>query len=174
MKWIKYQTVDSTNKKAKQFIKNNQIRTVTIITAEQQLDGKGTKGNTWYSDDPNGLYMSIIVPNVQHITQSTETLVTSIATKTKHVLTELTGLDIYVEWPNDLMINGKKCGGILMELTKHNQSYLIIGIGINVNQTYFPDHLKHIATSLYLESDQVYSKEIIIQNISKKFQYMSV
>jgi BirA family biotin operon repressor/biotin-[acetyl-CoA-carboxylase] ligase len=174
MKWIKYQTVDSTNKKAKQFIKNNQIRTFTVITAEQQLDGKGTKCNTWYSDNPNGLYMSCIVPNVQHITQSSETLVTSIATKIKRVLTELTGLDIYVEWPNDLMINQKKCGGILMELTKHNQHYLIIGIGINVNQTHFPNDLKYIATSLYLQSNKHYDKDIVTQHISKQIQQMFI
>lgn len=77
-----------------------------------------------------------------------------------------------IKWPNDIVINGKKICGILTEMTL-NQSQIeaiILGIGINVSNTCFPEEIVSTASSLYLETGFKWEKELLIENIWKWFE----
>ena len=80
------------------------------------------------------------------------TLMTGVAVA--EALTSLTDLDICIKWPNDILIKGKKIAGILTEISTDMCSidYVIVGLGININTPRFPDDIKDIATSLFLET----------------------
>ena len=66
----------------------------------------------------------------------------------------LCGADVMIKWPNDIVLNKKKLCGILCEMSAETDrtEYAVCGIGINLNQASFPDEIKNIATSLYIET----------------------
>jgi len=108
--------------------KNSRPDEGTIVIAARQSSGRGRAGRTWLSPK-GGIYLSIILkPDINSYLLSEITTVTSVAVL--RTLKGLTGMDIKIKWPNDIIISGKKLGGILAEKTK---SYVIVGIGINVN-----------------------------------------
>ena len=67
---------------------------------------------------------------------------------------ETTGLDSVIKWPNDVVVNGKKLCGILTEMSSEidHVNYVVPGIGINVNTESFPEEIRQVATSVYLET----------------------
>ena len=168
MKWIYLKSIDSTNNFAKRLIKNNKITTDTVIIAEKQSRGKGTKGRKWYSDDPGGLYFSYIAINQIQISKDPKNFVLNIGKEIAKALGDSSKENIYLEWPNDLMINKKKCGGILTEYYKKDNEYIIIGIGININQSNFPANLKYSATSLKIENQKEYNIINIVKTLSEQ------
>ena len=81
-------------------------------------------------------------------------------------IAEITGLVADIRWPNDLLLGGRKCGGILVETSVDSQAqtlrYAVIGIGINVNHEAFPPELEELATSLRRESGRPWSREALL------------
>lgn len=170
MKWVHLKTIDSTNNFAKKLIKNNWIKSFTTISAEKQLKGRGTKGRVWYSQDKGGLYMSCVITTITPNDIKPEKLVVDIATLIQTEIKKMINIPIDVEWPNDLMLSNKKLGGILMEYIQQDKSYLIIGIGLNINQSIFPGELSKIATSLKIHTERTFCITDIICSISKKIK----
>lgn len=85
------------------------------------------------------------------------------------MINNLFNINTYIKKPNDIFYNNKKIGGILIE-TKYNLNnleYIIIGIGLNINQEKFPVELKNIATSLFIETKIKFDKEKIIKELIK-------
>src|SRR5204863_3636014 len=84
----------------------------------------------------------------------------------------LTGLDVDLKWPNDLLIQGKKVGGILTEMhAEPNQVRLVIvGIGLNVNKEKFPAELANIATSLRTEAGKPQSRMEVLVRLLREFE----
>lgn len=161
--------IDSTNNLAKILVKQG-IDEGTVVVAETQTNGKGRLGRQWESPKGTSLLASVILrPKIEIECLSQLSIVT--ATTLCETLQDLTELDIKIKWPNDLVVNGKKVCGILLELCQdnYNQNYLILGIGLNVNTPSFPKDLPY-ATSLYLESGKRYTKETILQNFLKRFE----
>ncbi len=76
----------------------------------------------------------------------------------------VTGLAVDIRWPNDLLLNGRKCGGILVETAVEGEilRYAVIGVGINVNHASFPAEIESLATSLRLESGAEVSRETLL------------
>lgn len=119
-----------------------------IVLADEQTAGVGRLGRTWHSESETGLYCSILLrPDLSPGDAPIATLLLGLATAEAIQRTTLLSCDL--RWPNDVLIRGKKAAGILAQL--HGET-VIAGIGINVNQTKFPDGLRTPATSLYLES----------------------
>ncbi|MBI1952550.1 MAG: biotin--[acetyl-CoA-carboxylase] ligase [Candidatus Omnitrophica bacterium] len=124
----------------------------SVVAAEGQSKGRGRLGRSWVSPKGKGIYLSVILrPSLQLSQVSLVTLLAAVALA-QSVQAE-TGLTPEIKWPNDLMIRGRKAGGILTELNAElNQvHYLVVGIGINVNtpRSALPAH----ATSLAEEMD---------------------
>lgn len=147
------ETVDSTQKIALQ-LAYEQAAEGTIVIAEEQLNGRGRLTRKWISPKYSGVWMSIILrPNIPIPKAPQLTLLTAVALV--QAIEEVSGITAKIKWPNDILINGKKVAGILTELQAEADqiSSIIIGIGINVNQTEtdFPEELRKIATSIRLE-----------------------
>ncbi len=133
-----------------------------VWIADQQLAGRGRGRHLWHSPAGSGLYMTaLIAPRIPM--QSALSLSLRVAIAVQSAIVTVTGFQrpaqIDIRWPNDLMLNGKKCGGILIDTASNPATpsgpatlrYAIVGIGINVNHTAFPPELEPIATSLRRE-----------------------
>ena len=135
---------------------------IGVWIADQQLAGRGRGAHTWHSPAGAGLYLTALAaPPVPM--QSALALSLRVAIAVQSAIVTVTGFkrpdQIDIRWPNDLLLNGKKCGGILIDTASNPATasqparlrYAVIGIGINVNQTAFPPELDAIATSLRRE-----------------------
>lgn len=144
--------VRSTNIVAKNLAKKGYSAAVISAT---QFAGMGSHGRKWETGDEKGLYMSIATCGVREGNFSRCASIASVLAASRAVR-RVSGLCAEIKWPNDLVLNGRKVCGILCEALWGNEGleYLITGTGINVNQRRedFPDSIRNIATSLFIES----------------------
>lgn len=156
-----YREVDSTNLVARRLAEEGYPSYTTVI-AEEQLQGRGRLGRDWFSPACSGLWFSVVLrpEKITLANAAPVTLVTAAALANN--LKNRQGLAVKIKWPNDLLINAKKFGGILSEVKGEPDriEYLIIGVGLNVNQQAddFPSDLKKQATSLLVESGRVFDR----------------
>lgn len=140
----------------------------TVFLADCQEKGRGRLGRTWISPSGVNIYMSIILrPQIRPKDSSLITIMSAVACAI--ALRNVTGFNVTTKWPNDLMIDNKKVGGILTELKTKQQKITsaIVGIGINVNIDVheFPEDMKQRATSLKNESGVSHPREPIVAEI---------
>lgn len=167
-----YNNIDSTNNQAKLLASKGEPEG-TIIVAEKQTTGKGRKGRSWISTSSDNIYISLILrPKLSPADSPIITLMTAVAIA--EALLELSDLDIKIKWPNDILINKKKIAGILTEISTDMDyiDYIIVGLGLNVNSQIsdFPDKLKEIATSLFVETKQSFSRSQVLKTFLYKFE----
>ncbi len=155
---------DSTNRVAME-LGNGDEPEGTVVIAEEQTAGRGRAGRKWHSERGTGLYFTILLR--PRLSPAQAPLLTMLAGISAHSAIEAqTGLTLELKWPNDLLLNGKKIGGILTEMYAEPSAvrFVIIGIGINVNQEKFPDELSGVATSLKGESGKnTYRLELLVR-----------
>lgn len=151
--------VDSTNEFARALI--GTAPEGTVVLARQQTCGKGRFGKTWYSPE-EGLWMSVILRprNMSLITIATGVAVCDALVRC--------GVFPSIKWPNDILLNGKKIGGILTEIV---DSTVIVGIGLNLNMQSFPVELSEIASSVYLETKKVLKKKTVYDDVCTQLDY---
>jgi len=163
--------VDSTNAHALRLLVRGQAPHGTLVLAESQSSGRGRRGRAWSSEPGNGLYMTMVLePEVSCSLAPLLTLGTAVAAH--DTLERVTGLEIDVKWPNDLMVGRRKIGGVLSELQAEldRVGSMIVGIGLNVNQARFPSELEEIATSLRIETGSVHSRQEILIDFLATFE----
>lgn len=161
---------DSTNNQAKRLAEEG-YPNGTLVVAESQTAGKGRRGRSWSSPAGNSIYMSILLrPDIPPHCASMVTLVTGMAAA--QAVRQVTGLEAQIKWPNDLVIDGKKICGILTEMSAEMEGihYIVTGIGINVNQQDFPEEIRQVATSLYIESKKQISRSAVIAAVMEWFE----
>jgi BirA family transcriptional regulator, biotin operon repressor / biotin---[acetyl-CoA-carboxylase] ligase len=130
----------------------------TVVGAEEQTAGQGRHGRSWHSESGAGLYLSIVVRH--NFPPSDLPIVTlALGLATSEAILKATDLACDLRWPNDVLIQSKKCAGILTQL---EGSAIIAGIGINVNHSGFPEELGESATSLQLASGRRHSRERLL------------
>ncbi|HEX5228538.1 MAG TPA: biotin--[acetyl-CoA-carboxylase] ligase [Bryobacteraceae bacterium] len=130
----------------------------TVVGADEQTAGQGRHGRVWHSEPGSGLYVSIILR--RHFAPPDLPVVTlALGLAVREAILKTTDLNCDLRWPNDVLIQSKKCAGILTVL---EASAIIAGIGINVNHSSFPDDLAGIATSLRLAGGRAYSREQLL------------
>jgi len=127
----------------------------TLVICEEQTAGRGRMMREWQSQRGKGIWMSVILrPDVPTHKAPQFTLVAAVAVA--RGIEDITGVRPAIKWPNDLLINGLKCTGILTEMQSEPDlvNALIMGIGINVNheEQDFPEEIQGIATSLKLQA----------------------
>ncbi|MDF1617354.1 biotin--[acetyl-CoA-carboxylase] ligase [Petrocella sp. FN5] len=146
-----YESVDSTNSEAKRMKVNKKMEEGLII-AKEQTAGKGRRGKYWASVKDEGIWASLVlVPDIPPMRASMLTLIAGLSVAM--AIEDKTGLGVGIKWPNDLVISGKKVCGVLTEMSTEADyiHHVVVGVGINVNQTIFDTSLNHIATSLKIE-----------------------
>jgi len=129
-----------------------------IVGAEEQTAGMGRHGRKWISPAGAGLYVSMVLT-----AKPVPVIMLSLGLATRDAIA---GGDL--RWPNDVLINGKKCAGVLAQLEGDR---IIAGIGINVSQTEFPDDLETPATSMLLEGLQVSREDLLVALVALVDRY---
>jgi len=149
-----------------------------VILADSQLKGKGRLGRTWVSPPGLNIYMSIVLKPLIELADATLITITS-AVACSIALRNISGLEITIKWPNDLMFQNRKIGGILTELKSELKKivFAVVGIGINVNSELkdFPEDIRRMATSLRNETKKSFSRtEIIIELLNELNKWYAV
>ncbi|MCM2301439.1 MAG: biotin--[acetyl-CoA-carboxylase] ligase [Flavobacteriaceae bacterium] len=152
MNIIKLSAIDSTNEFLKRLKRETHIVDFTVVTADFQTKGKGQMGSEWNSESGKNLMVSVLkkLNNLNASMQFNISLAISIAVfKTIYFYIPN---KLSIKWPNDILSDGHKVAGILIEntITDSKITDTIIGIGINVNQLIFSSEI-HKATSLKLK-----------------------
>lgn len=166
--YIHYEeTVDSTQKIALKLSLEGAPEG-TVVIAEEQVSGRGRMDRQWYSPKYSGIWMSIILrPNLQPQKAPQLTLIAAVAVV--QAIEELTSLHPQIKWPNDILLNGKKITGILTELQAESDriNSVIIGIGMNINQDKksYPEELRSIATSLFIETGEKINRAEMVRTV---------
>jgi len=167
-----FRTIGSTNELGFTLAENGAPEG-TLIVAEQQTKGKGRLGRFWYSPPNLGIWMSLILrPSIPPAKASGLSLCAGLALAL--TINELTGLKVQLKWPNDCLVDGKKVGGILLELSAEldRVNFVIAGVGINVNQSEkdFPKNLVKKATSLRIEKKENINRLALLRLFLQKFE----
>lgn len=167
MKIIKIKSVDSTNIYAKEIA--NEIKENAIIIANKQTNGYGTNNRKWYSDE-DSIICSFFIKRKNNVIPLDYSH--KIGIIVSNVVNKICDVKTYIKKPNDIYLNEKKLGGILIETRYMSEKldYVIIGIGLNINQVSLPKEIKDIATSLSIETKRKYNKEEIISELIKEMK----
>lgn len=161
-----YEAVTSTNTIALELAEK--AAEGTVVIADSQDKGRGRLGRVWISPPGVNIYMSVVLmPRLRPRDVSLITVMSAVACTS--ALRNITGLEVTIKWPNDLMIQNRKLGGILTEFKtkKHKITSVIVGIGINVNIDVhkFPKDIKYKVTSLKQEGGVSYSRALLVAEI---------
>ncbi len=130
----------------------------TLVGADEQTAGQGRYGRQWHSEPGAGLYVSMVLRN-PFPADALPLVTLALGLATSEAILKATDLFCDLRWPNDVLIQSKKCAGILTQL---EGEAIIAGIGINVNHTAFPEELSAIATSLRIAGGRLYSRERLL------------
>lgn len=167
---ISLDKVDSTNSYAAAQLDQTDLPEGTVITAYEQTSGRGQRGNEWQSMAGLNLTFTLILSPVFLSPQEAFQLniITSLAVLA--LVEELSSGLVHVKWPNDVLVNGKKVAGILIEnnISRGRIAKSLIGTGINVNQESF-DKLAS-ATSLKAETGNSYPLEKVLARFCELFE----
>ena len=143
---LHFKEIDSTNS----YLKNTYrlLDNFTFVSADYQSQGKGREDRVWQSKSGENLMFSFLIKNEELMKYSSVLSILTAVEVSKEL--EKYGINkVNIKWPNDVLIDDKKVCGILLE--GQIPDYLVVGVGLNVNQKEFPDGLRRPATSLSLE-----------------------
>lgn len=130
--WHDFKTIDSTHSCAKNMVENSILENTLLITSESQTNGYGTKQNVWESPKGN-LYATFCIQKQAIALRKDETISIFTANLLKQAIYALTAIETTIKHPNDIMLNEKKCAGILcsIETDKANNEIFCISMGCN-------------------------------------------
>jgi BirA family transcriptional regulator, biotin operon repressor / biotin---[acetyl-CoA-carboxylase] ligase len=169
--FIYFEEVDSTNSAL--FDKENKFnQNGTVLLAEKQLKGKGRKDRVWYSAKDQNLTFSILINNKKYLNDNSTLINFAASLAVALSIENLFQLRVNLKWPNDVLINGKKTAGILLESSSRGSKIdkIVIGIGLNVNQTYFQGNFNIQPTSIKTELNQTVEREKLLAEILNSFE----
>jgi BirA family biotin operon repressor/biotin-[acetyl-CoA-carboxylase] ligase len=129
----------------------------TVVGADEQTAGIGRHGHSWHSEPGAGLYVSVVL-RLNLASGALPIVMLALGLATQQAIAEVTGLAPDLRWPNDVLINEKKCAGILAQF---EGDAVIAGIGINVSHAGFPPDLATLATSLRLAGASVSREQLL-------------
>jgi BirA family biotin operon repressor/biotin-[acetyl-CoA-carboxylase] ligase len=138
----------------------------TLVIAEEQTAGRGRLGRRWLAPRGSSLLMSLIFRPQLPPTRVTQlTMVCGLAVR--QAIHETTGLPAQLKWPNDILIGGRKTGGILTEMSSLGQrlQYAVVGIGLNVNVVPHALPVHFAATSIAHELGRSLARLPLLQNL---------
>ena len=157
--------IDSTNNYAKKIALEG-CEEGTLVVADYQTCGRGRLGRDWNSPDKKGVWMSLVLrPGIPFAEVQIITLAASVAVV--QALYDVAQIEAGIKWPNDIIINGKKVCGILVEMNMEIDriNFLVLGIGLNVNQEKddFSQELLDKAVSLKMHVEETSDSQKILK-----------
>jgi BirA family transcriptional regulator, biotin operon repressor / biotin---[acetyl-CoA-carboxylase] ligase len=162
----------STNDDLWDLVNKNNHQIGTVILAENQNQGRGRRGRKWFSQSGKSLTFSVLLHPFSSIEKiGTTTLLSGIAIV--KAIQKTISVNAKLKWPNDIIIDSKKTGGVLSESRKiGNQYFVVIGIGLNVNEKLndFPSELISQLTSLSHHTKKTINREILLSEILNQFE----
>lgn len=167
---IHYSEIDSTNDELKRLFSEGKLEHGTLLTADFQSGGKGQMGEGWVSaKGKNFLGTFFLKPKLDLSEMFLLNMVMSLAVR--ETISELIKDPVEIKWPNDIVVNGKKIAGILIEnkLKREGLSGVFLGLGLNVNQKNFPK-FKRKATSIISEIGAEFDRESLIVLLNQNIQ----
>ena len=172
MPLIKLDAIDSTNNYLKQLAKEKVLENYTAVMAFEQTRGKGQMGSYWVSEAGKNLTISVLVKDLPLDVISIFDFNVAVALAAVTLLQWNAIEKVNVKWPNDIMAEQKKVGGILIENSlKHNSTFTaVVGFGLNLNQTDFD--LLPQANSLTNITGQVYDVETMAEDFVKALKLL--
>ena len=158
--YLHFDEIDSTNN----YLKNSYqlLDNFTFVSADYQSKGKGRNDRVWESLKDLNLMFSILIKDPKLLNES-KALSLMTAVEIAKLLGSYHIKNVSVKWPNDVLVNDKKICGILLEGQLPN--YLVIGVGLNVNQKEFPSNLRRPATSISNELNKDLDLEVIKETL---------
>lgn len=167
---LEYKHLDETSS-TNDFLRNyTPSADISIVSASFQTKGRGQMGNTWISHDGQNALFSVLVCPKSLKASDGFVLSQAMALAIKETLEEYVD-DVWIKWPNDIYCHGKKICGTLIENTLMGKfvGRSVIGNGINVNQTDFPDGLAAPPTSMCIQSGKECSTHEVIRHVVERF-----
>ena len=170
-----YDTIDSTSLEARRLIGQGHGHG-TVVCARTQTAGRGRLNRVWDSAADAGIWFSAVLePEVPMEQMSLYSFVAAVAAA--EAVREVTGLEVQVKWPNDVLAGGRKLCGILLELVaeRNRPVRIIMGIGINAAQqiTDFPEEVRQKATSLAMETGMDIDRRHLLEAVLAKLAVYS-
>jgi len=165
-----FETIDSTNDCA-QMLAEQGAEEGIVVFAEKQTKGRGRLGRIWESEAGKNIMFSVIL-RPKFAQDQMGLIGFLIAVSVAEAIEKNINQSIELKWPNDLLINSKKFCGILLEASFQQGmlDFIIVGIGVNVNQTTFSKELKEKATSLKLECGREFDRSAILRDILESLE----
>lgn len=144
----------------------------TILIAEKQTKGRGRKDRQWYSTKGLNLTFSILLTDKKYFTKHFNLINFATALSTAMSIENLYQLKTELKWPNDVLIKNKKVAGVLIESSSRGEKVerVVIGIGVNVNQTSFQGSYNIQPTSLKLENGENIERETLLAELLNVFE----
>lgn len=163
-KEIHFQTIDSTNLYVKQH--HQDLDDFSIVSSDYQSKGKGRNDRSWLSQSGDNLLFSLLIKKLDIVKNGGYLSLVAAISVAKTL--EKRGFDrVFIKWPNDVYLNDKKVAGILLE--GQIPEYLVIGIGLNVNQEQFLGDYRIPPTSLFLEKKEKIDIESLKKELFESF-----
>jgi len=169
-KVIHLDTTESTNSYAASLLANG-TEEGTVVLAEEQTAGRGRSGRVWSSEKGKNLTFSIILkPKVPPASIGVISLYAALGVA--EAVRDITGKPAHCKWPNDVLIDGRKLCGILSESNIEGEklSSVVVGIGLNVNQTEFPADIKPPPTSLRLAAGKTFDRISVLSSVLDRLE----
>ncbi|WP_433946468.1 biotin--[acetyl-CoA-carboxylase] ligase [Paenibacillus sp. SN-8-1] len=147
----------------------------TLVIAEEQTGGRGRLGRKFFSPSGKGIWMSLLLRPDRPLSCAPQlTLLAAVAVC--RAIKSATGVESGIKWPNDLLVQGRKICGILLESVAEDERirYCIAGIGINANMTMedYPEELRSIVTSLQMESGKAVDRAVLIGAVMSELEQL--
>lgn len=164
-------TVDSTNNLAMKLAAQGAVHG-TVVTADKQTHGRGRRGRKWISPPGSNLYLSIVLKPEVSPGEASQIPVLSVIALIRALKRMISDLPFMIKWPNDIYCRGKKVSGTLCEMKAEidRVNYIVVGTGINVNMKPTENSLENIATSLFMETGNEYSRVRIAALLLEEFE----
>jgi BirA family biotin operon repressor/biotin-[acetyl-CoA-carboxylase] ligase len=168
--------VDSTNRyvrdEAAELWQNRGISDFAVVTAGHQTAGRGQRGNTWNSNAGDNLLFSILVRPGETLEVQKQFLLSQAVALSIHDAMKCYGIETQLKWPNDIYAGNRKLAGILLELDYSGAfvEQAIIGIGLNVNQEYFPP-MDRVPVSMKMLRKRDFTLDDVLATILDLFEH---
>lgn len=171
MQIIKLSATESTNTFLQGLMRKENLPDFTVVVTENQTKGRGQREASWESEKGNNLTFSVLKKHLELKTEYQFLISICVSLAVHSLLIELNLPRVKIKWPNDILSGTLKVCGILIEnvLNGKEVKSSVIGIGLNVNQTVFPDQLR--ATSIKKELKQELPLEPLLEKLVEKLQF---
>lgn len=166
-----YDVTDSTNTRAKNLGEGDAPHG-TLVVADKQESGKGRRGRSFSSPAGTGIFTTLLLkPDIRPENASMLTLVAAMAVAKG--IERVGGITPQIKWPNDIILHGKKVCGILTEMSAQFDyvNYIVVGIGINVQNEKFDEDIADKATSIFLETGKRVNRAVLIEAVMEAFEH---